>query len=124
MSRQRRRDTQPELELRRLLHAAGYRYRVDFEVHGLRRRTVDIAFTRAKVAVFVDGCFWHACPDHATWPRSNSEWWRDKLQANVARDCATDRRLRDLGWSIVRVWEHETPTEAAERVAAVVRRRA
>jgi DNA mismatch endonuclease, patch repair protein len=122
MSRQRRRDTRPELELRRLLHAAGYRYRVDFQVGGLRRRTVDLAFTQAKVAVFVDGCFWHACPEHATWPRSNAEWWRDKLQANVERDRETDRWLRDLGWSVVRVWEHETPVEAAKGVATAVRR--
>ena len=124
MSRQRQRDTKPELDLRRLLHAAGYRYRVDFKVDGLRRGKVDIAFTRAKVAVFVDGCFWHACPEHATWPRANSDWWREKLHANVRRDRETDRRLHELGWSVVRVWEHEAAAEAAERVVAALPGRA
>lgn len=93
MRRQRRRDTRPELDLRRLLHAAGFRFRVNFRVNDLPRRTVDVAFIRAKVAVFVDGCFWHACPDHATWPQANSEWWREKLQGNNSRDRETDRQL-------------------------------
>ena len=85
-----RRDTAPELALRRALHAAGYRYRVVHPVPGNRRRSIDIAFTRAGVAVFVDGCFWHGCPEHGTRPRANSDWWSTKLAANHARDEDTD----------------------------------
>lgn len=124
MSRQRRRDTTPETELRRILHAAGYRYRVNYKVPGQARRTIDIAFTRAKVAIFVDGCFWHACPEHATWPRANATWWKEKLDANVARDRQTDMTLRADGWEIIRIWEHEPLQEAATRVIEVLRRRA
>ncbi len=121
MSRQRRRDTAPEVALRRLLHAAGLRYRVAWPIPGMRRRTVDIAFTRAHVAVFVDGCFWHSCPEHATSPQANSEWWRAKLATNRARDAQTNAHLEGLGWTAVRVWEHETATAAAERVIQAVR---
>jgi len=124
MSRQRRRDTTPELELRRILHAAGYRFRLNVCVPGMRRRTIDVAFTRVKVAVFIDGCFWHVCPEHATWPRSNAIWWREKLEGNVARDRETDARLSELGWEVVRIWEHEDPRAAAVRVEEVVRQRA
>lgn len=123
MSRQRTRDTRPELALRRLLHVEGLRYRVALKVPGHPRRSIDIAFIGAKVAVFVDGCFWHACPAHATWPRANAVWWRQKLDANVRRDRQTDRWLRDAGWEVIRAWEHEDPRDAAVRVAAVVRRR-
>lgn len=121
MSRAKRKDTAPELALRRELHARGLRYRVAFPVPGQRRRTIDVAFTRAKVAVFVDGCFWHGCPEHGTRPRSNSAWWRDKLAANRARDADTDQALIGLGWTVVRAWEHERPTDVAERVEAIVR---
>lgn len=124
MSRQRRRDTAPEVDLRRILHAAGHRFRVNLAVPGMARRSIDLAFTRPKVAVFVDGCFWHACPDHVTWPRSNDSWWRAKLEANVARDRATDSHLRDLGWEVVRVWEHEETFAAAARVDEILQRRA
>jgi DNA mismatch endonuclease (patch repair protein) len=116
-----RRDTAPELALRRALHAAGLRYRVGFPVPGQRRRTIDVAFTRAQVAVFVDGCFWHGCPEHGTQPRSNSAWWTTKLSANQARDHDTDRVLAEAGWTVLRVWEHEDPTVAADRVRAAVR---
>jgi DNA mismatch endonuclease, patch repair protein len=112
MSRQRRRDTDPEVLLRRRLHRLGYRFRVNYPLPGRRRRTIDIAFTRAKVAVFVDGCFWHACPEHATWPRANSVWWREKLEKNRARDAETDELLREAGWRVVRVWEHASVEEA------------
>lgn len=81
------------------------------------RRRMDIAFTKRRVAVFVDGCFWHACPVHATAPRANGAWWSAKLQKNVARDRATDDYLVALGWIVVRVWEHEEPGVAADRVA-------
>ena len=116
-----RRDTAPELALRRALHAAGLRYRVGFPVPGQRRRTIDVAFTRAQVAVFVDGCFWHGCPEHGTQPQSNSAWWTTKLSANQARDRDTDRVLAEAGWTVLRVWEHEDPAAAADRVRAAVR---
>lgn len=111
-----RRDTAPEVALRRALHAAGRRFRVVYPVPGNRRRTIDIAFTRAKVAVFVDGCFWHGCPEHGTQPRANSDWWTTKLAANKERDDDTDRLLREAGWHVVRIWEHEDAPAALERV--------
>jgi DNA mismatch endonuclease (patch repair protein) len=80
-----------------------------------------MVFTRAKVAVYLDGCFWHSCPEHATTPKANRGWWVTKLQTNVERDRNTDDRLRGLGWTVVRVWEHEDPLEAATRVARAVR---
>ena len=115
MSRQGRRDTGPEVALRRALHARGLRFRVVYPVPGQRRRTIDIAFTRRKVAVLVDGCFWHGCPEHGVKPRSNSSWWREKLAANHARDRDTDRLLGEAGWAVVRIWEHE-PVERATRM--------
>jgi DNA mismatch endonuclease (patch repair protein) len=117
MQLQRRRDTGPELAVRRLVHAHGLRYRVNalLPIPGVRRRT-DLLFTARKVAVFVDGCYWHGCPLHATWPKANATWWADKLAANVARDRDTDRRLQQLGWTVVRIWEHEDPADAARRV--------
>lgn len=120
MSGQARRDTSPELALRKALHAAGLRYRVTYPVPGARRRTIDIAFTRARLAVFVDGCFWHGCPDHGTSPRANGEWWRAKLAANLARDRDTDRLLGEAGWQVLRVWEHEASLSAAVRTQAVL----
>jgi len=116
MSTAKRRDTAAELALRRQLHAQGLRYRVTYPVPGQRRRTIDVAFTKAKVAVFVDGCFWHGCPEHGTRPQSNSTWWTTKLAANHARDLDTDRLLGELGWTVVRVWEHEPPDAAAQRI--------
>ena len=118
-----RRDTAPELALRSVLHRRGLRYRVQLHVPGNRRRRIDIAFTRVKVAVFVDGCFWHGCPEHGTRPVANSEWWDWKMQRNQNRDADTNRLLAEHGWVVVRVWEHEDPVEAAERVAEVVRSR-
>ncbi len=121
MSGLRRRDTRPELELRRLLHAQGLRYRVAYPIPGQRRRTIDIAFTRRRLAVFVDGCFWHGCPAHGTRPGgSNSAWWATKIAANQARDADSTRVLRDLGWDVLRVWEHEAPEHAAGLVVAAL----
>jgi DNA mismatch endonuclease (patch repair protein) len=123
MERQGRRDTKPELALRRELWRRGLRYRVDVApVRGSRRRA-DVVFTRAKVAVYVDGCYWHSCPVHATVPKANRDWWEAKLKANVQRDRDTDDRLRDAGWVVARVWEHEAVAEAADRVENVVRGR-
>jgi DNA mismatch endonuclease, patch repair protein len=121
MVRQRRRDTAPEQAIRRALHAAGLRYRIDVSpLPGFRRRA-DVVFTRRKLAVFVDGCFWHSCPLHATSPKANNSWWTSKLEANVQRDRDTDLRLREAGWTVIRVWEHENPLAAAAEIARVVR---
>jgi len=122
MQRQRRTGTAPELALRRELWSRGLRYRVDFPVVG-RRRRVDVAFTRAKVAVFVDGCFWHGCPEHGTMPKNNREWWQAKLEANARRDLDTDDALAKAGWMAVRIWEHEEPRVAAANVAELLANR-
>jgi DNA mismatch endonuclease (patch repair protein) len=122
MARQARRDTGPEVALRSRLHQLGLRFRVGRRLPEVRS-TADIVFGPAKVAVYVDGCFWHMCPQHATFPRSNAEWWRAKLEGNAARDRATDDALRRQGWAVERVWEHEDPEEAAARIANLVRRR-
>lgn len=116
MGRQRRRDTVPEIALRRELHRRGFRFFVDrAPLPGLRRRA-DLVFPRKRVAVYVDGCFWHCCPQHATYPKNNAEWWAAKLAGNVQRDRDTDTRLQAAGWTVVRVWEHEDPVTAATRV--------
>lgn len=120
MSRQARRDTAPELALRSELHRRGLRYRVDWPLPGMPRRRADIAFTRAKIAVFVDGCFWHSCPEHGTDAKANAEWWAAKLAANVRRDRETGERLRAAGWAVLRFWEHETTMDAADEVAELV----
>ncbi|MEU6905695.1 very short patch repair endonuclease [Streptomyces coeruleorubidus] len=122
MSRQASKDTAVELAVRRLLHAAGLRYRVEYPVPGLPRRRIDVAFPRAKVAVLIDGCFWHGCPQHATHPKANAEWWRSKLDRNMARDRETTEHLLAAGWTVLRFWEHEAPEEVAVRVATVVKR--
>ncbi|MFD9877146.1 very short patch repair endonuclease [[Kitasatospora] papulosa] len=122
MRRQARRDTAPEVAVRKLLHASGYRYRVNERVPHMSRRTIDIAFTRAKVAVFLDGCFWHGCPEHATQPKSNAEWWRQKLDKNMARDSETTAHLVAEGWSVLRFWEHQPPAQVAKAVAEAVDR--
>lgn len=117
------RDTPAELALRRILHSMGLRYRVDVRADPELRRRADIVFSRAKVAVFVDGCFWHACPDHGSSPKANAAWWAEKLRTNVQRDRDTDRRLRSAGWKVIRVWEHEDPAVVAEEVANAVAKR-
>ncbi|TLF78427.1 very short patch repair endonuclease [Nocardia cyriacigeorgica] len=122
MSRQRRAGTEPELALRRELHRRGLRYFVDrAPIRGQRRRA-DVIFPRRRVAVYVDGCFWHSCPEHATYPKNNAEWWAEKLAANVARDRATDAALIAAGWQVIRIWEHEDPVAAADRIHAALRR--
>ena len=123
MSRQARRDTAPEVALRRELHRRGLRFRVDWPLPGLPRRRADIAFTRRHIAVFVDGCFWHACPHHRTAPSSNADWWATKLEKNVQRDRDTDQHLHLLGWTVLRFWEHEDSVEAANIVEGAVRDR-
>ncbi|MFJ3983104.1 very short patch repair endonuclease [Streptomyces fungicidicus] len=120
MSRQSSRDTAPEVAVRRILHAAGLRYRVNVPVPGMSRRTIDIVFPKAKIAVFMDGCFWHGCPQHATSPKANAEWWRAKLDKNMARDRETTEHLTAAGWTVLRYWEHAPPDEVAAAVQATV----
>lgn len=123
MERQPRRDTKPEVAVRREVWRRGLRYRVDVApIQGLRRRA-DMVFRRARVAAYVDGCFWHRCPQHATTPKANRGWWTDKLSTNVKRDRDTDHQLEQAGWSVVRVWEHEDPEEAADRIVRQVQAR-
>ncbi|MEU6368425.1 very short patch repair endonuclease [Streptomyces sp. NPDC046931] len=123
MSRQVSKDTAAELAVRRLLHAAGLRFRVEYPVPGMARRRIDVAFTSVKVAVLIDGCFWHGCPVHATQPKSNAEWWRQKLDRNMARDAETTEHLVAAGWEVLRFWEHEAAEDVAPRIAAAVQRR-
>jgi DNA mismatch endonuclease (patch repair protein) len=121
MSRVRRRDTAPELELRSELHRRGLRYRVDRRpLKGVPSRA-DLVFGPAKVAVYVDGCFWHSCPEHGTMPRSNEAFWQDKLARNRERDATVNELLAAAGWTVVRVWEHEEIAAAADRVESAVR---
>lgn len=120
MSRQNSRDTAPEVAVRRLLHASGFRYRVNVPVPGLPRRTIDIVFPKTKIAVFLDGCFWHGCPQHATHPKANAEWWRVKLDKNMTRDVETTGHLVAQGWTVLRFWEHEAVDDVAHRIAAIV----
>lgn len=119
MAKVRTRDTGPEMAIRRELHRRGRRFFVQRQVDGTRRRA-DIIFPKAQLAIFVDGCFWHSCPDHATHPKRNAEWWAAKLATNVARDRETDRVLGEGGWTVVRVWEHESPAAAVDRIESVL----
>jgi len=117
------RDTKPELALRSAVHARGLRYRVSAKPLAGVRRTADLVFTRAKVAVFLDGCFWHGCPEHHTVASANAKFWADKVDGNRKRDRDTDSRLAEAGWVSVRIWEHEDVAEAARRVEEIVRAR-
>ncbi|MEV5192425.1 very short patch repair endonuclease [Streptomyces clavifer] len=122
MSRQASKNTGAELAVRRLLHSAGLRYRVEYPVPGMSRRRIDVAFPRAKVAVLIDGCFWHGCPQHATQPKTNADWWRHKLDRNMARDRETTEHMRAMGWTVLRFWEHTPATEVAATVYDEVNR--
>ncbi|MGI8729274.1 MAG: very short patch repair endonuclease [Solirubrobacteraceae bacterium] len=115
------RDTGPELAIRTELFARGLRYRIHRRPLESLRSEADVVFPRERVAVYVDGCFWHRCPDHGVMPKANATWWRDKLDANVERDRRADRLLTAAGWVVVRVWEHESPVVAATRIEIVVR---
>ena len=116
MARVRSRDTIPETALRKALWSRGFRYRVRPALPG----TPDLAFTRARVTVFVDGCFWHKCPEHYREPATNVEFWRRKVARNVARDQRVDEELADLGWSVTRIWEHEALSNSQEAVDYVI----
>ncbi|WP_435234058.1 very short patch repair endonuclease [Streptomyces sp. bgisy092] len=119
----RSRDSQPELRLRQAVHRLGLRYQVATRPLPDMRRAADLAFPRAKVVVFMDGCFWNGCPTHATPPKANREYWAEKLAGNKARNKEVDARLQEAGWMVLRVWEHEEPQVAAEKVLAMVQGR-
>lgn len=124
MQSNRGRDTSPELAVRRRLHALGLRYRVSIRPIRNVRRTADIVFTRAKVAIFIDGCFWHGCPEHYQAPARNAEFWLAKRLRNQARDADTDAVLKGEGWRSVRIWEHqikEAPDAVVAEIVAIVR---
>ena len=114
------RNSKPELLIRTQLHAKGLRYR-------LHRKDLpgkpDIVFGPSKVAVFVDGCFWHNCPEHGTIPKNNREWWKEKFQRNRERDIRKDRQLKEMGWLPIHVWEHEDPDTAARNIDQLVKER-
>ena len=114
------RDTLPEISIRLALYHKGLRYRIDAKpIKGLNRRA-DILFRSVKVAVFVDGCFWHGCPLHGTQAKANAEFWRTKIKHNQERDEDTNQRLKEAGWVVIRIWEHEDPSEAAEQIYSIV----
>jgi len=116
-----RRDTKPELAVRRLLHARGLRYRVDLApLKGYRRRA-DVVFTRRRIAVFIDGCFWHGCPLHYRVPGTNAGYWEPKIARNVERDAETTVALVAAGWTVLRYWEHVPATEIVEDIVGAVR---
>ena len=120
MRANRGRDTKPELAVRRIVHAAGYRYRVNARPESDLRRTADLLFTRRKIAVFIDGCFWHGCPEHYIPPKANDGYWSAKVSRNRERDVETTAVLEKRGWRVMRFWEHEDPAEVAEAVISAV----
>ncbi|WP_420843156.1 very short patch repair endonuclease [Cryptosporangium phraense] len=122
MQANRRADTKPEVALRKALHSRGFRYRKDFllrPAEGVRVKP-DIVFTARKVAVFVDGCFWHVCPTHGRYPTTNDWYWAPKLRRNLERDCLVNAALEDAGWRVVRLWEHEALDTAVAAVEGAV----
>lgn len=121
MQGNRGRDTGAELAVRRLVHAAGLRYRVNARPEPVLRRTADLLFTRAHVAVFIDGCYWHGCPDHFSVPATNVDYWRTKIERNRTRDLETTSVLEEKGWLVLRFWEHEPPAAVAGRIVEFVR---
>lgn len=120
MQGNRGRDTKAELAVRRLVHAAGLRYRVNARPEPDLRRTADLLFTRARVAVFIDGCYWHGCPEHFSMPATNLDYWSTKIGRNQARDLETTALLEARGWLVLRYWEHEPPPTVAERIGSLV----
>ncbi|OLT00086.1 very short patch repair endonuclease [Pseudonocardia sp. CNS-004] len=123
MSRARRRDTEPEMLVRREAHRRGLRYRVNATLPGMSRRRADMVFPGPRVAVFVDGCFWHSCPDHATIPKANNQWWVTKLRKNAARDRETNDHLTSIGWVPLRFWEHQSATDIVDVIEKIVKDR-
>lgn len=113
------RDTAPEKALRSELHKRGLRYRVDVRPIEKLNRRADIVFRSAKVAIFVDGCFWHGCPIHGTQAKANAEFWKNKIKRNQERDAETNQLLKKAGWKVVRVWEHENLEKASEKIQKI-----
>jgi len=123
MAATRGRDNPREKQLRSSLHRRGLRFRVHVPLLPNKRRTADIVFATARVVVFADGCFWHGCPTHGTWPAANAQMWKNKIVQNRERDLDTDRLLESLGWRVLRVWEHEPLEHAVERIVRTVKTR-
>lgn len=117
------RDTAPEKALRSALHKKGLRFRIDQKPITKLNRRADIIFRFAKVAVFVDGCFWHGCPIHGTQAKANAEFWRNKITRNQERDLETNQLLKNAGWKVIRVWEHENPEKVAEKIYKIIQKR-
>ena len=112
--------TGPEMAVRRLLFSMGLRYRIQYPVPGVPRRSIDIAFPGKKIAVFIDGCFWHGCKEHRNIPAHNRDWWKDKIDQNRSRDRDTDEKLREAGWTVFRFWEHDVVEMIVERVMGAI----
>jgi DNA mismatch endonuclease (patch repair protein) len=123
MQGNKKRDTRPELAVRRAVHAMGLRYRVACRPLRGERWTADLVFSRARVAVFVDGCFWHGCPEHFKGPRTNRPYWSSKIAGNRVRDERVGATLEREGWQVLRFWEHQPAEEVAREIARSVRRR-
>ena len=122
MAKVRQKGTGAEVTLRREMYRIGLRYRIDYEVLRKPRRVADVAFPGRMIAVFVDGCFWHGCPEHATWPKQNAEFWREKIARNQARDALTTQGLRRNDWRVLRIWECAlTPKRRAATLRRLVR---
>jgi DNA mismatch endonuclease (patch repair protein) len=120
MAATRGRDTNPELRVRKTLHARGYRYRVNFRPVPGVRRTGDLVFTRARLVVLIDGCYWHACPIHYQQAKTRTDFWRDKIRGNVARDKETDQIFGEAGWTVLRFWEHEECDLVVSKIIATL----
>lgn len=116
-------DNRMDLQIRSLLHRRGYRFFKQRRILKGSTRTADIVFPKARVAVFVDGCFWHGCREHGTWPKANADFWRDKIETNRLRDADTTKRLEEEGWEVLRIWEHEDPDEAVKEIIDILDRR-
>jgi DNA mismatch endonuclease (patch repair protein) len=115
------RDTKPELLVRRALHAEGFRFRVDHRPEATLRTRADIVFTKRRIVVYIDGCFWHGCPVHGTQPKANADYWTPKLARNIERDVESTLALEARGWTVLRYWEHEPVTEVVARIGDFLR---
>jgi DNA mismatch endonuclease (patch repair protein) len=121
MAKVRQKNTDVEIALRKELYRRGLRYRVEFVILKKPRRIADVAFPGLKIAIFVDGCFWHGCPIHGTWPKQNSEFWRQKIEMNRVRDSDTNARLQEAGWTALRFWQHDSPFDSACTIEQAVK---
>ena len=120
---QKTRDTTPEVLVRRLLHKAGARYRLEVRAENDLRTKPDIVFRGPRLAVYIDGCFWHGCPEHFIPPKNNAAWWQEKISANKTRDGRSRRALADRGWTVLSFWEHDDPSDVAQQVLSILAKR-